>query len=68
MFFFIQMSGPEFVINERTMGVMGKDGKGNRKYFEKASFALKLLKHVNAGGQDSGFLCLVKCSITGEDR
>ena len=50
------------------MGVIGKDSKGNRKYFEKASFALTLLKHVNAGGQDSGFLCLVKCSITGEDR
>lgn len=62
------MSEPEFVIKERTMGVIGKDSKGNRKYFEKASFALTLLKHVNAGGQDSGFLCLVKCSITGEDR
>ena len=62
------MNEPEFVINERTMGVIGKDCKGNRKYFEEASFALTLLKHVNAGGQDSGFLCLVKCSITGEDR
>ena len=62
------MNEPEFVINERTMGVIGKDCKGNRKYFEKASFALTLVKHVNARGQDSGFLCLVKCSITGEDR
>lgn len=64
----MQMSQLEFVINDRTMGVMGKDSKGNRKYFEKASFSLTLLKHVYAGGQDSGFLCLVKCSITGEDR
>ncbi|XP_073235749.1 uncharacterized protein [Porites lutea] len=62
------MSQPEFVFNERTMGIMGQDAKGNRKYFEKASFSLTLLKHVDAGGQDSGFLCLVKCSITGEDR
>lgn len=67
-FFSTQMSQPEFVFNERTMGIMGQDAKGNRKYFEKASFSLTLLKHVDAGGQDSGFLCLVKCSITGEDR
>ncbi len=50
------------------MGVMGKDSHGNQKYFEKASFSMSLLKHVNAGGQDSGFVCLVKCSITGKDR
>lgn len=64
----MQMGQPEFVINERTMGIMGKDSKGNRKYYEKASFSITLLKHVDAGGQDSGFLCLVKCSITGQDR
>jgi len=64
----MQMSPPEFVINERTMGIMGKDSNGNRKYYEKASFSITLLKHVDAGGQDSGFLCLVKCSITGQDR
>jgi len=43
------MSQPEFVINERTMGVMEKDAKRNRKYFGKASFSLTPLKHVNAG-------------------
>ena len=62
------MSRPEFVIRERTMGIMGQDSKGNRKYIEKASFSLTLLKHVDGGGQDSGFLCLVKCSITDKDR
>lgn len=62
------MTQPEFVINERTMGVMGKDSKGNPKYFEKASFSITLLKHVEAEGQDSGFLSLVKCSITGKDK
>lgn len=62
------MNMTEFVINERTMGIMGKDSNGNRKYFERASFSLSLLKHVNAGGQDSGFVCLIKCSITGKDR
>ena len=61
-------TSPEFVINERTMGIMGKDSNGNRKYYEKATFSITLLKHVDAGGQDSGFLCLVKCSITGQDR
>ena len=64
----MQIGQTEFVINERTMGIMGKDSKGNRKYYEKASFSIMLLKHVDAGGQDSGFLCLVKCSITGQDR
>jgi len=35
---------------------------------ERASFAVSLLKHVEAGGQDSGFLALVNCSITGRDK
>ena len=52
------MTQPEFVINERTMGVMGQDSKGNPKYFEKASFSITLLKHVEAEGQDSGFLVI----------
>ena len=38
----MQMGQPEFVIKERTMGIMGKDSKGNRKHYEKASFS-KLL-------------------------
>ena len=59
---------PEFVINERTMGVMAKDLKGNLKYFEKASFSITLVKHVETESQDSGFLSLVKCSITGKDK
>ena len=61
------MTQPEFVINERSMGVMGTDSKGNPKYFEKASFSITLLKHVEADVQDSGFLSLVKCAITGKD-
>ena len=28
------------MVNERSMGVMGKDGKGNPKYFEKASLSI----------------------------
>lgn len=68
LLFCLVMTQPEFVINERTMGVMGQDSKGNPKYFEKASFSITLLKHVEAEGQDSGFLSLVKCSITGKDK
>ena len=63
------MGDPEFGIRERTMGVMGTDSKGDPKYFERGSFALSILKHVEAnGGQDSGFLCVVKCSIIDEDK
>lgn len=68
LLFCLVMTQPEFVINERTMGVTGQDSKGNPKYFEKASFSITLLKHVKAEGQDSGFLSLVKCSITGKDK
>ena len=52
LLFCLVMTQPEFVINERTMGVMGTDSKGNPKYFEKASFSITLLKHVEAAGQD----------------
>lgn len=62
------MTPPEFVINERSMGIMGKDSKGNKKYFERASFSIALLKHVEAEGQDSGFLSRVKCAKTGKDN
>lgn len=49
------------------MGIKGKDSKENPKYFEKASFSITLLKHVEAEEQDSGFLSLVKCT-TGKDK
>ena len=62
------MPQPEFAINERNMGVIGKDSYGNPKYIEKASFSITLPKHVEAEGQGSGFLSLVKCSITGKDK
>ena len=68
LLFCLVMTQPEFVINERTMTVMGKDLKGNPKYFEKASFSITLLRHVEVEGQDSGFLSLVKSSITGKDK
>lgn len=42
LLFCLVMTQPEFVINERTMGVMGQDSKGNPKYFEKASFSITL--------------------------
>ena len=68
LLFCLVMTQPEFVMNDRTMRVMGKDSKGNPKYFERASFSISLLKHVEAEGQDSHFLSLVKCSITGKDK
>ncbi len=58
----MEMSHPEFV-HERTTGIMGKDSKGNTKYFEKASSWTHLLKQVEAESQDRGFLFIFKCSI-----
>ena len=52
LLFCLVMTQPEFVINERTMTVMGKDLKGNPKYFEKASFSITLLRHVEVEGQE----------------
>lgn len=61
------MSGYDFVVNEKDMGINVLCKDGGTKYVEKASFSIKLLKHVSAG-QQSGFLSEVYCSLREESR
>lgn len=58
----------EFVVNDWDMGINVLRNKNSEMvYIEKASFALKLLKHVEAG-QNSGFLANVSCSLREETK
>ena len=58
----------DFVIREKDIGMNVEGRNGRTEYVEKASFALELLKHIDAGPQNSGFVVRVKCSLREETR
>lgn len=60
-------SGRDFVVREKDFGVEVTDKNGRVQYVEKATFAIELLKHVDAA--ENGFiLCRVYCSLREQER
>ena len=59
-------SGRDFVVREKDFGVEVADKNGRVQYVEKATFAIELLKHVDAA--ENGFLCRVYCSLREQER
>lgn len=55
----------DFVIRDRDMGRNVQVKNERTEYIEKASFALEMLQHIDAGAQ-SGFIVRVKCSLREE--
>ena len=57
----MSMAAYDFVINTKDMGINAEGKNGRIDYVEKASFSMKILKHVDVEPQ-SRFLCKVYCS------
>lgn len=62
------MAEYDFVIREKDMGINIEGKNGQPEYTEKASFAMELLQHIDAGHQSSGFVAKVTCSLREETR
>lgn len=62
------MAEYDFVIREKDMGINLEGKNGQLEYTERASFAMELLQHIDAGHQSNGFVAKVTCSLQEESR